>query len=252
MTTIVHDTYATASDSYIIGRTANIVGGTWAAWNTVYGTADFQIFSATGVCRAQSGDPFWFTNSTSNSGSPTTDAIEFTPYADNWLICALLNVSGATGYNVVFSPTGVYINVVANAVSTPFATLLTQSTGAILTAGDRSSHIYSASISGSGVISVSVDGTPVTFTGSSTDTTYTTGLSGWGGRSVTSSDFQVDTTSSSSAFIPVIGRGPGMALAGRSGLVGRQRRVVLESWVRSPGGVLINKHSGRLNHELSR
>lgn len=111
MTTIVHDTYATASDSYIIGRTANIVGGTWAAWNTVYGTADFQIFSATGVCRAQSGDPFWFTNSTSNSGSPTTDAIEFTPYADNWLICALLNVSGATGYNVVFSPTGVYINV---------------------------------------------------------------------------------------------------------------------------------------------
>ncbi len=54
------------------------------------------------------------------------------------------------------------------------------------------------------------------------------------------------------AFVPIIGRGPGMALAGRSGLVGRQRRVVRESWVRSPGGVLINKHSGRLNHELSR
>ncbi len=53
------------------------------------------------------------------------------------------------------------------------------------------------------------------------------------------------------AFIPLIGRGPGMALAGRSGLVGRQRAYSIgrEPWKRVPSGLLVSTHSqAGLNH----
>ena len=111
---------AIGSDGFIFGRAANIVGGTWSGWNTVYGTAALFVRAATGRVECGTDTPYWLVNSTDDGGLTIGDTLEFTPVADNWLVCGLLRVAGASGYNIVFSKDGVFINLVTNALTTPF------------------------------------------------------------------------------------------------------------------------------------
>lgn len=198
MSQYLNETFS--SGSFLVGKSAD-VGGAWSNPANNWGTADPAISG--GRCLFDTTSPYSYVNSAAPGDSVQDITVEWTPAADNWFIGAIARyqVSGGSQLLCRMSSGGFSIVKLSSATDWPGTTLATAT--ASIAAGDRTSHTLRFKVDAAGAMSVWLDGSPVTMTGTTTDNTLTASgsKSGFWGRGGSSTQITADDGASAAATL---------------------------------------------------